>query len=39
VSEVLVDAGWLCVPFAADDEPADCWQRAMQGQRAAMQRG
>jgi uncharacterized protein (DUF58 family) len=39
VSEVLVDAGWLCVPFAAGDEPADCWQRAMQGQRAAMQRG
>ncbi|WP_431276967.1 DUF58 domain-containing protein [Leifsonia poae] len=39
VADVLADAGWLCVPFAAGDQPAECWQRAMQGQRAAMQRG
>ncbi|WP_025157434.1 DUF58 domain-containing protein [Leifsonia aquatica] len=34
VEEVLVDAGWLCVPYAPDDDPAACWQRALVRQRA-----
>ncbi|CAM5290044.1 DUF58 domain-containing protein [Leifsonia shinshuensis] len=33
VEEVLADAGWLCVPFAAGDDPAECWQRALDRQR------
>ena len=32
--EVLGDAGWLCVTFAAGDDPAECWQRALHRQRA-----
>jgi len=32
--EVLIDAGWLCVTFAAGDDPAECWQRALHTQRA-----
>lgn len=34
VEEVLVDAGWLCVVYGPDDDPAACWQRAIAGQRA-----
>ena len=29
VGDVLADAGWLCVPFAAGDDPADGWQQAL----------
>ncbi|WP_374010862.1 DUF58 domain-containing protein [Leifsonia sp. LS-T14] len=32
--DVLVDAGWLCVTFAAGDDPAECWRRALRTQRA-----
>ncbi len=39
VVEVLSDAGWLCVGFRAGENPADCWQRALAGRRAAVQRG
>ncbi|WP_285117195.1 DUF58 domain-containing protein [Leifsonia sp. fls2-241-R2A-40a] len=34
--EVLADAGWLCVSFAAGDDPAECWQRALRRQRAGV---
>lgn len=33
VDEVLADAGWLCVPFGEGDDPAECWQRALDRQR------
>jgi hypothetical protein len=39
VEEVLGDAGWLCVPFAPGDDPAEAWQRAMRRQRAVVSRG
>ncbi|MEO7023082.1 MAG: DUF58 domain-containing protein, partial [Leifsonia sp.] len=39
VGEVLMEAGWLCVPFSAGDEPAECWQRALHGQSSAIHRG
>ena len=35
-AEVLADAGWLCVTFAAGDDPAECWQRALRRQRAGV---
>lgn len=35
-AEVLTDAGWLCVTFAAGDDPAECWQRALRRQRAGV---
>jgi len=39
VEDVLGDAGWLCVPFAAGDDPAECWQRALDRQRAVVGHG
>lgn len=39
VEEVLSDAGWLCVPFAGGDDPADSWQQALGRRRAAVNRG
>ncbi|GAA1443323.1 DUF58 domain-containing protein [Leifsonia poae] len=39
VGDVLADAGWLCVPFRAGDDPADVWQQALARQRAGAQRG
>jgi hypothetical protein len=39
VSDVLTDAGWLVVPFAAGDDAFDCWQKALQTHRAAVLRG
>ncbi|WP_223690235.1 DUF58 domain-containing protein [Leifsonia poae] len=39
VAEVLTDSGWLCVPFTAGDDPAECWQRALRGQRVVVQHG
>jgi uncharacterized protein (DUF58 family) len=39
VSEVLTDAGWLVVPFAAGDDAFDCWQKALHTHRAAVLRG
>ncbi|MFF1572424.1 DUF58 domain-containing protein [Leifsonia sp. NPDC058292] len=39
VGEVLAEAGWLVVPFAAGEDAADCWQRALQGHRAAVLHG
>ncbi|KRC50799.1 hypothetical protein ASE16_07405 [Leifsonia sp. Root227] len=39
VEEVLTDAGWLCVPFAGGDDPADSWQRALGRRRAEVSRG
>ena len=39
VEEVLGDAGWICVPFAADADPAEAWQRAALRQRAAVTHG
>lgn len=39
VEEVLTDAGWLCVPFAGGDDPADSWQRALGRRRAEVNRG
>jgi uncharacterized protein (DUF58 family) len=39
VGEVLAEAGWLCVPFAAGDDPADSWQQALVRQRAGAHRG
>lgn len=34
--EVLADAGWMCVRFAAGDDPAEAWQRAVRRQRAGV---
>lgn len=34
VEDVLGGAGWLCASFAAGDDPAECWQRALVRQRA-----
>ena len=39
VEEILGDAGWLCVPFEAGDDPAQTWRRAMRRQRAAVVSG
>ena len=39
VEEVLADAGWLCIPFAAGADPAEAWQRAALQQRAAVTHG
>ncbi|MFF1633783.1 DUF58 domain-containing protein [Leifsonia sp. NPDC058248] len=39
VGEVLADAGWLCVPFGAGDDPADSWQQALVRQRAGAHHG
>ncbi|QNE34514.1 DUF58 domain-containing protein [Leifsonia shinshuensis] len=39
VEEVLADAGWLCVPFSVGDDPAECWQRALDRQRAVVGHG
>lgn len=37
--ELLSDAGWLCAPFAAGDDPAAVWQRALRRQRAVISHG
>jgi hypothetical protein len=38
-AEVLADAGWLCVTYAAGEDPAACWQRALQRHRAGVLSG
>lgn len=39
VDDVLSDAGWLCVSFAAGDDPAECWRRALARARSAVSHG
>ncbi|MGO4594146.1 DUF58 domain-containing protein [Leifsonia sp. 2TAF2] len=39
VAELLADAGWLTVTFAAGENPAECWQRALRRQRAGVVSG